>query len=74
MATTVNDGYIKVNGDDRGVVSYGEVCDLLVSWHIQTVVIPSMDQEEVFKFDPYDENLVFPPEPEEDPTETTADE
>ena len=74
VATTVNDGYIKVNGDDRGVVSYGEVCDLLVSWHIQTVVIPSMDQEEVFKFDPYDENLVFPPEPEEDPTETTADE
>lgn len=74
VATTVNDGYIKANGDERGVESYGEVCDLLVRWHIQTVVIPSMDQEEVVKFDPYDEEKVFPTEPPTDPTETTADE
>ena len=74
VATTVNDGYIKANGDDRGVVSYGEVCDLLVSWHIQQIVIPSMDQEEVSKFDPYDESQVFPPEPTVDPTEAPSNE
>lgn len=72
VANTVNDGYIKANGDERGVASYGEVCDLFVSWHIQQVVIPSMGQEEVSKFDPYDENQVFPTEPQ--PTENTADE
>ena len=74
VATTVNDGYIKVNGDDRGVASYGGVCDLLVNWHIQTVVIPSQQQEEIIKFDPYDESWVFPPEPTVDPTEETSDE
>ena len=33
------------------------VCDLLVSWHIQTVVLPSISVEES-KFDPYDENQI----------------
>ena len=74
VATTVNDSYIKANGDDRGVASYGEVCDLLVNWHIQTVVIPSQTQEDIIKFDPYDENWVFPPDPTVDPTEETTDE
>ena len=74
VATTVNDGYIKVNGDDRGVESYGEVCDLLVSWHIQKIVIPSLGIEEVSKFDPYDENQVFPPETVPDPTEEAGNE
>ena len=74
IADTVNDTYIKVNGDDRGVASYGEVCDLLVSWHIQQVVIPSLGIEEVSKFDPYDEDQVFPPETTVDPTENAADE
>jgi len=57
VADTVNDTYIKVNGDDRGVASYGEVCDLLVSWHIQQVVLPSQVVEDT-PFDPYDENQV----------------
>jgi len=57
VADTVNDSYIKVNGDDRGVASYGEVCDLLVSWHIQTVVLPTQIVEDT-KFDPYDESQV----------------
>lgn len=57
VADTVNDTYIKAGGDDRGVASYGAVCDLLVSWHIQTVVLPSMVEVET-KFDPYDESQV----------------
>ena len=35
----------------------GLVCDLLVSWHIQQVVIPSQQEEEQ-KFDPFDPNQV----------------
>ena len=63
FATKVNDTYIKVNGDEQGVASYGTVCDLLVSWHIQEFVLPLQKEEEV-KFDPYDESKVFPPETE----------
>ena len=58
LAETVNDGYIKANGDDRGTASYGAVCDLLVSWHIQTVVLPAQKEEEKTKFDPFDESQV----------------
>ena len=63
FATTVNDTYIKVNGNEQGVASYGTVCDLLVSWHIQNFVLP-LQQEEESKFNPYDESQVFPPETE----------
>ena len=63
FATKVNDTYIKVNGNEQGVASYGTVCDLLVSWHIQEFVLPLQKEEEV-KFDPYDESKVFPPETE----------
>ena len=37
--------------------SFGQVCDLLVSWHIQEVVLPSISQEES-RFDPFDESQV----------------
>ncbi len=37
--------------------SFGPVCDLLVSWHIQEVVLPSISQEES-RFDPFDESQV----------------
>ena len=57
LADTVNDTYIKVQGDDRGVASYGAVCDMLVSWHIQTIVLPTKVVEDT-KFDPFDENQV----------------
>ena len=57
LADTVNDTYIKAQGDERGVESYGAVCDLLVSWHIQTIVLPSKVVEDT-KFDPYDESQV----------------
>ena len=40
-----------------GTKSFGQVCDLLVSWHIQEVVLPSIAEEES-RFDPFDENQV----------------
>ena len=57
FANDVNDTYIKVGGDERGTESYGAVCDLLVSWHIQQIVLPSQVVEDT-KFDPYDESRV----------------
>lgn len=56
-ASSVNDTYIKVSGDESGVNSYGEVCDLLVSWHIQEIYLPE-HQEEEEGFDPTDKNQV----------------
>lgn len=58
LADSANDAYLKVSGDEKGVASYGEVCDLLVSWHIQEVVLPAQKQEAESVFDPYDENQV----------------
>ena len=57
LADAANDTYLKVSGDESGVASYGEVCDLLVNWHIQTVVLPSITQTET-RFDPYDRTKV----------------
>ena len=59
IANKLNDAYIKVNGKEPGVSAYGSVCDLLVSWHIQEFVLP-LQKEEEEKFDPYDEEKVFP--------------
>ena len=57
VADSANDAYLKASGDDAGIASYGQVCDLLVNWHIQEVVIPSLTVD-VNPFDPYDENQV----------------
>ena len=57
IANSVNDGYIKANGDQRGTDSYGDVVDLLVSWHIQEIYLPA-HQEEEQAFDPLDKNQV----------------
>ncbi len=57
IADTMNDTYLKTSGDNGGISSYGQVCDLLVSWHIQTVVLPSITVEES-QFDPYDETQI----------------
>ena len=57
LADTVNDTYLKASGESSGVASYGQVCDLLVNWHIQQVVLPSLTVEES-PFDPYDETQV----------------
>lgn len=57
-ANKINDRYLKVSGDEEGVASYSQVSDLLVSWHIQEVVLPSLQEEEISNFDPYDESQV----------------
>lgn len=57
LANTANDTMLKTIGDDSGIASYGEVTDLLVSWHIQEVVLPSQQTDEQ-KFDPYDPSQV----------------
>ena len=57
IADSANDTYLKVSGDSSGVASYGQVCDLLVNWHIQEVVIPSLTID-INPFDPFDESQV----------------
>lgn len=57
LASSVNDAYLKLSGEEGGMDSYAEVCDLLVNWHIQTVVLPSITVEDS-PFDPYDETQV----------------
>ncbi len=53
VANAANDAYIKVSGNEQGIASYGDVVELLVSWHIQEVVLPQQEQEEKDEFDPY---------------------
>ena len=57
IADTANDTYLRTSGDSAGVRSYGEVTDLLVSWHYQRVILPSITTTEK-KFDPFDEKQV----------------
>jgi len=57
IANTANDTYLKTSGEASGIASYSQVCDLLVNWHIQEVVLPSITVEESH-FDPYDETQV----------------
>ena len=57
VADTANNTYLKTSGDSAGIRSYGEVTDLLVSWHYQRVVLPTITTHEK-KFDPFDENQV----------------
>ena len=53
----VNNTYLQTSGDSSGLASYGEVCDLLVSWHIQEILLPSLAVEEN-PFDPLDKTQV----------------
>ena len=53
----VNNAYLRTSGDASGLASYGEVCDLLVSWHVQQVLLPSLAEEEN-PFDPLDKTQV----------------
>ena len=57
ISETLRDGWLKLCGDSSGIAAYGEVCDLLVSWHIQKVVLPSVTVTKK-PFDPYDEHQV----------------
>ena len=63
FADKLSDAYVKVSGKEQDLDAYGDVCDQLVSWHIQEFVLPLLKEEQV-KFDPYDESKVFPPETE----------
>ncbi len=57
VADTANDAYLRTSGESAGIASYSQVCDLLVNWHIQEVVLPSITEEDSH-FDPYDETQV----------------
>ena len=57
VAATANNTYIAASGDPAGTVSYDRVVDLLVNWHIEQVVLPSLTEEEK-PFDPLDESQV----------------
>ena len=57
LADTVNDTYLKANGDEKGIVSYNDVCGILVNWYIQQILVPTYTEEEVV-FDPFDETQV----------------
>ena len=57
VANTANDAYLRTSGDSSGIRSYGEVTDLLVSWHYQRVILPTITTQEQ-KFDPFDEKQV----------------
>ena len=57
VADTANDTYLKASGDESGIASYGEVCDLLVNWHYQQIILPTITTQEI-PFDPYDEKTV----------------
>jgi hypothetical protein len=56
-ASSVNSAYLNSGSEGESFKSYGQVCDMLVSWHIQEVVLPSITIEEK-PFDPYDESQV----------------
>ena len=57
VAETTNDAYLRTSGEAAGIAAYGQVCDLLVNWHIQEIVIPQIAVVED-TFDPYDETQV----------------
>ena len=57
VADTANDAYLKTSGDTAGVASYGQVCDLLVNWYIQEILMPMLTVDEN-PFDPMDKTQV----------------
>lgn len=58
LSEQLQDTYNNLSRDVELLASYGEVCDLLVSWHIQEVVIPNQVVDEENKFDPFDPGQV----------------
>ena len=70
QADELNDLYLTTSGDEEGVESYTNVTDLLVSWYVQEIVLPTYVEEED-PFDPYDESQVDLITPGTEPTEPT---
>jgi len=52
------DAYSAYFGEDITDETQGDLCDLLVIWHIQKYVLPSLIENEEVRFDPTDENAV----------------
>ena len=57
IASSVRRTFLKISGDPAGISPENDVCNLLVNWHIQQVVLPSVAVTEKH-FDPYDETQV----------------
>ncbi len=57
LARSANRLYLKLSGDPAGISPSNDICNLLVNWHIQQVVLPSIAVTETH-FDPYDETQV----------------
>ncbi len=57
LANNVNSAYTQFAEGAKGNTAYATVCDLLVNWHIQEIILPTQTEEEN-KFDPLDENQV----------------
>ena len=57
VADTANDTYLKASGNTEGIASYGQVSGLLVNWHYQQIILPTIVKEEL-PFDPFDESQV----------------
>lgn len=57
LADSIYHTYLRISGDPTGVNPGNEICNLLVNWHIQQVVLPSIAVTET-PFDPYDEAQV----------------
>lgn len=57
LASSANDLYLKTSGDASGIGAYDELCQLLVSWHYDTIILPQHIVEED-PFDPFDETQV----------------
>ena len=57
LARSARKLYLKLSGDPAGINPGNDVCNLLVNWHIQQVVLPSIAVTET-RFDPYDESQV----------------
>lgn len=57
IARSIYHTYLRLSGDAKGIHPGNEICNLLVNWHIQQVVLPSIAVTET-PFDPYDESQV----------------
>ena len=58
VADKATDTYLKNSGDAKGIASYGDVCDLLVNWHLAIVAEQNADVEPENAFNPLDKNQV----------------
>ena len=57
LADKATETYLTVLGSEDSLASYERVCDLLVSWHYQEEILPTLIEEEN-RFDPFDETQV----------------